>query len=350
MSADDQLQGVDERRSPAGPDTRGRHQPPGRSDDHTAPDTAADWEDQEQWLASSDVVVDTVGDLVPASTPPPARRRRRTEWWLLVPLALALIAIIQLVLTPAWLPRCRRRPRHRSGGGRGPGRRRRPLPHRHRYRRPASAIARTAWHRWPRSTRHGPAWRYPRYPGAGCPGRRARGHGSARGALREKSPHVPPNGEHRQNRHGYRCPGTRAVEHDHRVDAAAAAMEPNVMGLKVGERLTLEALLYGLMLDSGNDAAEVIAWGVFGDRARFIRLMNDLVTKLGLQNTHFANPSGFDDPGTTCLGLRPRRIGDLRAPKPESSARSSVRAARLFTPAVRRDERTAGSARLTSIA
>ena len=80
------------------------------------------------------------------------------------------------------------------------------------------------------------------------------------------------------------------------VDAAAAAMEPNVMGLKVGERLTLEELLYGLMLDSGNDAAEAIARGVFGDRARFIRLMNDLVTKLGLQSTHFANPSGLDDP------------------------------------------------------
>ena len=80
------------------------------------------------------------------------------------------------------------------------------------------------------------------------------------------------------------------------VDATAAAVAPNVMGLKVGERLTLEALLYGLMLDSGNDAAEAIARGVFGDRARFIRLMNDVVTKLGLQNTHFANPSGLDDP------------------------------------------------------
>ena len=121
MSADDQLQGVDERRSPAGSDTRGRHRPPDRSDDHTAPDTAADWEGHEEWLASSEAVaMDTVGDLVPAPTPPPARRRRRTEWWLLAPLALALIAIFQLVLAQRG---------HRdavvvldtnSGGGRGP--------------------------------------------------------------------------------------------------------------------------------------------------------------------------------------------------------------------------------------
>lgn len=81
-----------------------------------------------------------------------------------------------------------------------------------------------------------------------------------------------------------------------RVGPEAAGMEPNRMGLKVGERLLLEELLYGLMLDSGNDAAEAIARGIFGDRTRFIDLMNKLVAKLDLQNTHFVNPSGLDHP------------------------------------------------------
>ena len=80
------------------------------------------------------------------------------------------------------------------------------------------------------------------------------------------------------------------------VPPEAAAMEPNRMGLQTGDRLTLEALLYGLLLDSGNDAAEAIARGILGDRAQFIALMNRRVQTNGLQNTHFVNPAGFDDP------------------------------------------------------
>lgn len=84
------------------------------------------------------------------------------------------------------------------------------------------------------------------------------------------------------------------------VPPEATQVEPNHMGLRAGEKLTVEELLYGLMLDSGNDAAEAIAAGVGGGgpegRAQFIAWMNEKATVFGLQNTSFANPSGFDDP------------------------------------------------------
>jgi D-alanyl-D-alanine carboxypeptidase len=84
------------------------------------------------------------------------------------------------------------------------------------------------------------------------------------------------------------------------VPLEATQVEPNHMGIRAGEKLTLEELLYGLMLDSGNDAAEAIAYGVGGGgaagRAQFIAWMNEKVANFGLQDTKFANPSGLDDP------------------------------------------------------
>lgn len=77
------------------------------------------------------------------------------------------------------------------------------------------------------------------------------------------------------------------------VPAASTQVEANHMGLTAGERLTLRELLYGLLLDSGNDAAEAIAEGTLG-RAAFVETMNARVRSLGLQDTHFENPSGID--------------------------------------------------------
>ncbi|MFA7248319.1 MAG: serine hydrolase [Dehalococcoidia bacterium] len=67
-----------------------------------------------------------------------------------------------------------------------------------------------------------------------------------------------------------------------------------VMGLVPGERLTLEGLLYGLMLPSGNDAALAIAEHVSGSTDAFVALMNQRAAELGLVDTHFANPHGLD--------------------------------------------------------
>ncbi|KKR77054.1 MAG: Peptidase S11 D-alanyl-D-alanine carboxypeptidase 1 [Candidatus Levybacteria bacterium GW2011_GWA2_40_8] len=71
----------------------------------------------------------------------------------------------------------------------------------------------------------------------------------------------------------------------------------NSMGLTPGEVLTLEELLYGLILPSGNDAAEVLASSFVGGREEFVKAMNQKASSLGLENTNFTNPSGLEGDG-----------------------------------------------------
>jgi D-alanyl-D-alanine carboxypeptidase len=81
------------------------------------------------------------------------------------------------------------------------------------------------------------------------------------------------------------------------VPAEAVNVEPNVMGLSAGEQLTVRELLYGLLLDSGNDAAETLAaTTLVGGRRAFLKAMNVKSAALGLTDTQFVNPSGLDDP------------------------------------------------------
>ena len=72
--------------------------------------------------------------------------------------------------------------------------------------------------------------------------------------------------------------------------------EGSSMYLKPEEEVTLEALLYGLMLSSGNDAALTIAGYCGGDVESFVAEMNKKAAQLGMNDTHFANPNGLDDP------------------------------------------------------
>jgi D-alanyl-D-alanine carboxypeptidase (penicillin-binding protein 5/6) len=67
------------------------------------------------------------------------------------------------------------------------------------------------------------------------------------------------------------------------------------MGLRAGERLTVRELLYGLFLNSGNDAAITLAEAAMS-RPAFIGQMNAKAAALGMADTHFANPIGLDDP------------------------------------------------------
>ena len=79
------------------------------------------------------------------------------------------------------------------------------------------------------------------------------------------------------------------------VSKRAAEMEPDKMLLIPGEKLTLKELLYGVFLISANDAAEVLADRVMGERKDFIKLMNDKSQQLGMENSYFANPTGLDE-------------------------------------------------------
>ncbi|MDE3095330.1 MAG: D-alanyl-D-alanine carboxypeptidase [Chloroflexota bacterium] len=82
------------------------------------------------------------------------------------------------------------------------------------------------------------------------------------------------------------------------VDGAQLYQETGstIMGLKPGMKLSLLDLLYGLLLPSGNDAAIAIAEGVAGSQPAFVKLMNDKAKALALNDTHFANPHGLNDP------------------------------------------------------
>lgn len=86
-------------------------------------------------------------------------------------------------------------------------------------------------------------------------------------------------------------------ENDVYVVSQDAMVGENSMGLSPGEIVTQEDLLYGLLLPSGNDAAEVLAQAYPGGRDAFIQAMNDKARALGLTDTSFTNPSGLQGDG-----------------------------------------------------
>lgn len=82
-----------------------------------------------------------------------------------------------------------------------------------------------------------------------------------------------------------------------RIPKEAVGIEGSSMYLREGEVLTVQELLYGLMLSSGNDAAVALAIYCGGTVEGFVERMNDKARFLGLNNTHFENPNGLDSPG-----------------------------------------------------
>lgn len=78
------------------------------------------------------------------------------------------------------------------------------------------------------------------------------------------------------------------------VTADMLNVEGTSMGLKAGDVLTYRDLLYGLMLSSGNDAANVAAISIGKSFEKFADMMNQKAKELGLRNTNFVTPSGLD--------------------------------------------------------
>lgn len=81
-----------------------------------------------------------------------------------------------------------------------------------------------------------------------------------------------------------------------RIPKEAVGIEGSSMYLREGEVLTIQELLYGLMLQSGNDAAVALAIYCGGTVAGFADLMNDKAASLGMNGSHFMNPHGLDAP------------------------------------------------------
>ena len=82
-----------------------------------------------------------------------------------------------------------------------------------------------------------------------------------------------------------------------KIPKEAVSIEGSSMYLKEGEVLTVQELLYGLMLQSGNDAAVALAIYCGGTVEGFTELMNDKAHRLGMTQSHFTNPNGLDSPG-----------------------------------------------------
>lgn len=86
-------------------------------------------------------------------------------------------------------------------------------------------------------------------------------------------------------------------------------IEGTSLYLKPGEKLTMETLLYGLLLHSGNDAAVALAGACAGDVETFVGWMNQRAKDLGMTNTHFSDPNGLGDEDHYASALDMARLG-----------------------------------------
>ncbi|MBD3330990.1 hypothetical protein GF354_05715 [Candidatus Peregrinibacteria bacterium] len=80
------------------------------------------------------------------------------------------------------------------------------------------------------------------------------------------------------------------------ISQNAANIEGSQMYLRAGEKITIENLIYGIMIQSANDAAYALAEYNAGSVSAFVEKMNKKASILGLINTNFANPAGLDNP------------------------------------------------------
>lgn len=101
------------------------------------------------------------------------------------------------------------------------------------------------------------------------------------------------------------------------VPKEAIMVEGSSMGLQPDEKITLRDLTYGLLLESGNDAAGAIAYCLAGSIPDFAAMMNRRAEELKLKNTHFDNPSGLDSKEHYTTALDLARLGAYAMQNPE---------------------------------
>ncbi len=104
---------------------------------------------------------------------------------------------------------------------------------------------------------------------------------------------------------------------DQVLGVADEKIEGQKMGLKKGEQITVRDLLYGLLVYSANDAAEVLAKSFNGGRDAFIAAMNEKAEELSLTNTKFTNPSGLDGENHVSTARDLIRISEVAMKNPE---------------------------------
>ncbi len=81
------------------------------------------------------------------------------------------------------------------------------------------------------------------------------------------------------------------------ISSLARAQEGSRMFIEVGEKVKVDDLIHGAIIQSGNDACVALAEATGGSVEHFVALMNQKAAQLGLKNSHFANPTGLPNPG-----------------------------------------------------
>ena len=119
--------------------------------------------------------------------------------------------------------------------------------------------------------------------------------------------------------------------------AASVGGVASVLGLRVGERITVRALLDALLVQSANDAAVALAEHVSGTEGAFVSLMNRRAEELGLGHSTFFSPNGLDDRGrSTARDLAGLTRAAERDPEFDAIVRSRFRTIRSLTGPTRR--------------
>lgn len=104
---------------------------------------------------------------------------------------------------------------------------------------------------------------------------------------------------------------------DRIITVTTAYPDGQNIGLVPGETITVEQLLYATLIQSANDAAEVLAENFVGGRSAFVSAMNAKAKALHLDGTHFLNPTGLDEEGHYSSAVDLVRLADFALNNPE---------------------------------
>lgn len=126
------------------------------------------------------------------------------------------------------------------------------------------------------------------------------------------------------------CLESGSLDEQFVVDPEAIKVEGSSMGLVEGDIVTKRALCYGMLLPSGNDAANATAIKIAGSYEAFAQMMNSRAKEIGMENTYFVTPSGLDENGNgstaydmALLASEALKNADFRAICSQSTAKLS---------------------------
>lgn len=113
------------------------------------------------------------------------------------------------------------------------------------------------------------------------------------------------------------------------VTKEMVAVEGTSMGLLAGDSVSLRELVYGMLLQSGNDAANTVAYVIGGSPEGFAKLMNERAAEIGMENTNFVTASGLDDENHYSTAYDMALLACESIANPEFAAICSQKTARL---------------------